>query len=102
MIKKYFGKDFRSEGGALTLDVSEVSDDNPQGGTHTKTHADGWTITGRVHEDHYAWVGSFRATHPQYGIVEGDFENEVIATSEDGFNNFYENHKPIGWDYASI
>jgi len=102
MITKKFGEDFYSIGGALTLDVSEVTDDDAKGGTHTKTHADGWTITGEVHEDYFVWVNLFRATHPEYGTVEGDFENEVKATSEMGFNHFWQHHQPIDWDYSDI
>ncbi len=102
MIKKIYGIDFTSQGGALTLNVDEVSDADPIGGSHSKTHSDGWTITGTVCEDYYRWVNWFKAEHPVFGLVEGDFECEVIATSEEGFQHFYENHEPEAWDYRSI
>lgn len=66
------------------------------------THESGWTITGKIHEDYYAWVNDFEAIHPVFGKVWGDFENEVFADSEAGFNHFYENHPPTEWDYGDI
>ena len=49
-ITKIFGKDFDSNGGALTLDRLEVTDvendvSDVSDGTYTKTHESGWTIT---------------------------------------------------------
>ena len=102
MIIKRFGVDFKSNGGALTLDTSEVSDGDPQGGTHTRTHPDGWTITGLVHEDYYTWVNEFDARHKTLGRVWGNFEGEVKADSEDAFADFYANHQPREWDYGDI
>lgn len=101
VIKK-FGVNFHSEGGALTLDVDQVTDTNAESGTHTKTHPSGWTITGEIHEDYYTWVNEFKATHPKYGTVEGDFESEVKADSEEAFAHFYANHPPGAWDYGDI
>lgn len=102
MITKKFGVDFNSSGGALTLSVGHVSDSSPYQDTHTRTHADGWTITGEVHEDYYAWVNDFEANHPQYGKVWGNFEHEVYADSEEGFAHFYAHHTPEAWDYQDI
>ena len=102
MITKKFGVDFNSEGGALTLAPSEVTDSGHESGTHAKTHEDGWTITGKIHEDYYVWVNEFEAAHPIYGKVWGDFESEVHADSEEGFQHFHENHKPHAWDYDDI
>lgn len=39
-VVKKFGKDFKSPGGALTLNVFDVSDQHQTSGTHTKTHDD--------------------------------------------------------------
>jgi hypothetical protein len=102
MITKKFGVDFRSEGGALTLKVSDVTDTNSDSGTHTRTHDDGWTITGEIHEDYYTWVNSFEAKHPTLGRVWGDFEGEVHADSEEAFADFYATHPPEAWDYGDI
>jgi hypothetical protein len=62
----------------------------------------GWTITGETHNDYYSWVNYFEATHPKYGWVRGDFEREVIAESENGFNHFIKFHQPEEWDYWDI
>ncbi len=102
MIEKKFGVDFHSDGGALTLSVSDVANSDEQGGTHTKTHTDGWTITGEVHEDYYTWVNDFEATHPVYGQVKGNFEASVFADTEEGFQHFMEHHAPNVWDYMDI
>ena len=101
VIKK-FGQDFASDGGALTLDPSQVTDTNTESGTHTRTHDSGWTITGELHEDYYVWVNDFTATHPELGRVEGDFEDEVKATSEEAFDHFWKHHQPSAWDYQDV
>ena len=102
MITKEFGKDFSSSCGALTLGVHEVSDDDPKSGIHTKIHDDGWVIKGEVHGDYDTWVNHFNAVHPYYSIVEGDFENEIHATSQEGFDHFWKHHEPEAWDYWDI
>lgn len=102
VIVKKFGVDFHSAYGALTLASEEVSDQNVSSGVHERTHDDGWTIKGQVHEDYYVWVNEFEAHHPVYGRVWGDFESEVYADSEEGFVDFYMKHTPDAWDYADI
>jgi hypothetical protein len=97
-----FGEDFNSDGGALTLKPSEVSKNNVESGIHTRTHEDGWTITGEVHEDFYTWVNDFKASHPTLGTVEGNFEDEVVASSQKAFKDFYQKHTPNDWDYGDI
>lgn len=84
------------------MSASEVTDSGAEDGTHTKTHADGWTITGEIHEDYYVWVNDFRATHPELGTVEGNFEHEVKASSEEAFAHFWKHHEPVAWDYHDI
>ena len=105
MIIKEFGKDFFSDGGALTLNPSEVTDEENVANTgieYSKTHKDGWIIKGEVHEDYYDWVNEFEANHPIYGKVWGDFEDVVYADTEEGFKDFFEKHKPEAWDYGDI
>jgi len=99
MITKEFGVDFFSDGGALTLGTYGVvePDDTSKAGNE-----DGWTIKAVVHEDYFEWVNWFEACHDVYGKVWGDFEDEVFADSEEGFNHFYENHKPKAWNYDDI
>lgn len=102
MVTKKFGIDFHSSGGALTLPRWAVSDEKVTSGTHTRTHDDGWTITGDVCEDWYVWVNEFEAHHPQFGTVKGNFEDEVYADSEEGFQHFWQHHEPDAWDYWDI
>jgi len=105
MIVKEFGKDFHSPYGALTLNTSEVCKGNDAGKEWTKqtrTHKDGWTITGVIQKDYCYWVNEFEAVHPEYGKVWGNFEDKVYADSEEGFQDFYEKHPPEAWDYMDI
>ncbi len=62
----------------------------------------GWTVTGDVQEDWFEWVNYFEATHPVYGKITGDFEDEVTAESKDALDNFLESHQPQEWDYWDI
>ena len=101
-VTKKFGEHFHSGGGALTLDPMHVANADTESGTHPKTHESGWTITGQVHEDYYTWVNDFKATHPELGRVEGDFEGEVKASSEEAFRHFWTHHEPTAWDYGDI
>ena len=102
-ITKRFGVDFHSTGGALTLPPDAVTNDaSVMTGEHSKRHDSGWTITGEVHEDWYVWVNEFYAIHDQYGRIEGDFEDEVTAESEEAFANFWKHHEPETWDYWDI
>jgi len=69
----------------------------------TRFHPEtGWTISGEVREDYFYWVNAFEATHPVYGVVKGDFELSIEATSREAFDHFYKNHPPVDWDYADI
>ena len=102
MITKEYGKDFNSEGGALTLSTSEVTDSGAEGGIQQKKHEDGWTIAGAIIEDYYTWVSDFEASHPKFGRVWGNFENKVYADSEEGFQDFFDKHEPEAWDYGDI
>jgi len=66
------------------------------------THADGWTIEGKVWSDYYEWVNEFTASHPTHGKVWGDFEKKVFAESQAGFDDFVKHHPPSEWDYWDI
>lgn len=87
---------------AYTLDPHEVCDRGNVTGLHSRTHSDGWTISGEVHEDYYYWVNDFEAEHPGFGRVWGNFEGTVNADSEDGLMDFIAKHPPQRWDYADI
>jgi len=102
MIKKICGKDYQNKEGALTLDTLDVQDVRLSDGRYVKVNKSGWTIIGEIHEDYFEWVNEFEAYHKKYGVVYGDFEIEVFATSEEAYNHFYKHHKPKVWDYGDI
>lgn len=62
----------------------------------------GWTIKGQIIEDYFEWVNYFEASHPRYGKISGDFEDEVVADSELAFSHFWLHHPPTPWDYREI
>ena len=103
MITKQCGVDWQNLRGALTLEPEEVCvSAHDLIGTHTRTHDDGWTITGKIVNDYFYWVNEFAAAHPTFGKVWGDFEDEVHADSEEAFADFYAKHAPTAWDYQNI
>lgn len=111
MITKKLGVDYCKEeveknfysAFALTLDPEEVLENHKhETGTYTRVHSDGWTITGKISEDYYYWVNDFEATHPVFGKVWGNFEEEVFADTEEGFQDFMNKHEPHAWDYYDI
>lgn len=69
---------------------------------HSKTHADGWTISGKIREDWFIWVQEFRAEHPVYGKVFGDFEKTIYSDTQEGYDDFLKNHPPSEWDAGDI
>ena len=108
MTIKRYGTDFKSEGGALTLRQEAVTDlDNPDTDvidprTYSRTHERGWTITGKPQYDYCLWVNRFVARHPRLGMVWGNFEEEVHASSEEAFAHFWKHHEPEAWSYHDI
>ena len=62
----------------------------------------GWTITGQVQEDYFEWVNYFEAVHAKYGELKGDFEDQVIAESQEAFEHFVDHHPVQIWDYWDI
>ena len=91
IIKKVWDDYEGSYNGALTLPPEAIG-----------THESGWTIEGEIHKDYYEWVNNFKATHPIYGIVQGDFEEFIETSSDEAFEHFYKNHPPESWDYGDI
>lgn len=103
MITKVCGVDWENPSGALTLNPSEVCESSgAECGVYTRTHTDGWAITGEVREDYYYWVNEFQASHPVHGKVWGNYEREVHAETAEGFEDFYARHPPHSWDYGDI
>jgi hypothetical protein len=62
----------------------------------------GWLIEGDVIKDYYEWVNEFKASHPEYGVVYGDFETNITATSREAYDHFVKHHTPFVWDYHDI
>ncbi len=91
---------------ARTLSGCDVIDnfdkDKEYHGVYIKTHKDGWVIIGEVETDWYTWVNEFRAHHPKYGQVFGDFETQVYFESKRGYNHFVKYHHFKEWDYKDI
>jgi hypothetical protein len=95
---------FDTDGMASTLNPDEVCEnhDGRNPGEFSRTHSDGWTISGYVFEDYYTWVNVFEAHHPAFGRVWGDFGDRVFADSQAGYDAFCANHGPVTWDYGDI
>ena len=90
IVVDYSYRNFKSE--ARTLDPGNLG-----------YHADsGWTITGTIMDDYYRWVADFTAFHSIYGKLEGNFEKEVIAESQEALDNFLQYHHYNTWDYYDI
>lgn len=62
----------------------------------------GWLIRADVHEDYYKWVNYFEAFHMDYGVVYGDFEEGVYASTEEALEQFFKDHPFEDWDYWDI
>ena len=93
-------------GGARTLPPEYVANDlvySPNSGiVYSHVHESGWKISAVIHEDWFHWVNKFEAYHPIFGIVRGDFEDNITATSRKGLEHFLFNHPYQEWDYADI
>ena len=105
ILTYHFLSDFDSEGGALTLPVEAVVSKGYSWENHElcgRTHANGWTVTGRATTDYYEWVNDFTATHDSLGAVWGNFEDAVRATSKEAYEDFIKHFPPEAWDYHDI
>lgn len=90
---------------AYTLYPSEVAEGDytvNDGITYTRTHSDGWTISGCITEDWFEWVNDFVATKKDGSFVKGNFEDEIQASSIKAVRDFLRNHTPSAWDYWDI
>ena len=89
MIRKTFTEAFKTEARTLCPDIVGTNDS-------------GWLVKAKVHEDYFEWVNYFEAFHEEYGIVYGDFEDEVYASNEEAFEHFTRHHEVCIWDYWDI
>lgn len=60
----------------------------------TKIHDSGWTVTGTVSADYYAWVKEFVATHPVHGTVAANDEGNcsLYISSQKALKHFLKCH----------
>jgi hypothetical protein len=71
---------------------------------YSRTHKNGWTISGKIVEDWVSWVPFITAFHKSYGIIYGDFSEEIIIVSDNpdkSLLHFLDNNMPLlwtGWD----
>jgi hypothetical protein len=100
IFEKKFSLDFPHQ--ARTLDPFVVSDVKYADGEHELTHDNDWTVKAVIHEDYYYWINDFKANHPKFGRVWGNFEDIVYADSEDGYNEFLKEFPYTEWDYWDI
>ena len=88
----------------FNLDETKNSLDIIEQGYYTKTHDDGWTISGKIKSGSNGvfWVQYFIATHEIFGTIKGDFEEELYCSSKNTYLEFIKNHKPNIWDSYDI
>ena len=70
----------------------------------TRSHDDGWTISGVPEKSKSSFVNNipdgnwqvsvFVATHTEYGTVRGDLNEYLVVDNIIGFTNFIINHPP--------
>jgi hypothetical protein len=95
-------EDYPYDDSALTLREEVLGEDAEIGVETTYLNESGWTITATLTEDYFYWINDFKATHKDFGVVEGDFEEGINATSKEAFAHFYKHHTPKSWDYGDI
>lgn len=61
-----------------------------------------WIVRGGVITDHWSWINDFEAFHPDYGLVVGDFEEDIMYSSEKALAHFLKYHCFTEWDYRDI
>lgn len=91
-MKKIRIKERKFSSDAITLDIEYVD----------KRNDSGWYISATINHDYYDWVNLFIAKHEKFGIVCGDFEDEIFATSKKAYKDFVKKHPPTEWDYRDI
>jgi hypothetical protein len=72
---------------------------------YSRTHKNGWTISGKIVEDWVSWVPFITASHKNYGIIYGDFSEEIIVVSDNpdkALFHFLDNNMPLVWSSWDI
>jgi len=61
---------------------------------YKKKHPSGWKISAKINEDYILFISDFKASHPHYGKLYGDYDKIIYAESDEAYNHFIENHPP--------
>jgi hypothetical protein len=72
---------------------------------YSRTHKNGWTISGQIEEDWVSWVSFITAFHKSYGIIYGHFSEEIIVVSDnpdEALFHFLDNNTPLVWNSWDI
>lgn len=72
---------------------------------YSRTHKNGWTISGQIVEDYVSWVPFITASHKNYGIIYGDFSEEIIVVSDNpdkALFHFLDNNMPLVWKFLIL
>jgi hypothetical protein len=69
--------------------------------SYSKTHTDGWTIEGQIHNDWYSWVVDFEAVHPVHGTIQR-VGNTIVGPSKEVVDKFLADHRLEEFDYWDI
>ena len=72
---------------------------------YSRTHKNGWTISGKIVEDWVSWVPFITAFHKSHGIIYGDFSEEIIVVSDnpdEALFHFLDNNTPLVWNSYDI
>jgi hypothetical protein len=75
----------------LSID-NERSENYIKNKKYTRLNKSGWKISAEISADYYTWVEYFEAVHKKYGIVRGDFNDFVYASSKEAYDDFIKNH----------
>jgi hypothetical protein len=49
---------------------------------YSRTHKNGWIISGKIVTEYISWVPFITAFHKKYGIIYGNFSEEIIVVSD--------------------
>ena len=111
-VELYPTSDYPCPHPCLALSHKEVTHlTDPKGHEpYTRVHKrSGWTVSGQVIHKYETrgisggimpyWVNDFEAVHEEFGVVKGDFEACVRATSMEAFRHFWEHHGPVFWHW---
>jgi hypothetical protein len=72
---------------------------------YSRTHKNGWTISGKIVEDWVSWVPFITAFHKKYGVIYGDFSEEIIVVldnPDEALFHFLDNNTPLVWNSYDI